>query len=301
VKSFGLRFRGYDPELVDIAMGELAQKAADLQKQLASRDNRVKELEGMLEMQREELEFLRMRQARVDEMLSTAQDEAGQIVHRAQTEAETLVSRASEAAESVVKRRRGELQQLQERVDSLTSIRAQITRSIMGSINHVERAAIDMREGLANIAAGPAPDRIGKTLVASAEIVGRTVAPDSQAQVVPLSKRRFTQGGGTRFGTESPAPTRSDVIPNAEVTLEVSPIASYAELAGFERSLSGLGAIGSVYVRDFSGETAVLELTLTDPSSLTGQLRGALPRGHQIDATDPTCIRLTLPSSVNTG
>ena len=322
-KSFGLRFRGYDTELVDAAVTELAQKAAELQTQLSQRDNRVGELEGMLDLQREELEFLRMRQARVDELLTTAQDEASQIVQRAQSESEHLLTRATDAADAVVRRRRAELQQLQERVDSLAAVRAQITRSIMGSINHVERAAIDMREGLANIATGPSPDRVTATLGASQEAISGTGAPrtiakkppttiaggtldrSDSAHVVPLAKRRFAQTKGTpstSSGTAQPVASmriRADVVPNSTVVLEVTPISSYADLAAFERWLNDVESIDSVYVKDFNGEVAELELTLGDPATLLVNLRSTLPKGHELDATDPTRIRAILPNTAN--
>ena len=78
------------------------------------------------------------------------------------------------------------------------------------------------------------------------------------------------------------------------VELDAGPFGDFAALSSFERSLSRLGGVEDVYVRRFSGDRALIELTLAHPLALVAEMRDHMPYGLELEAIEPGRLAVTV-------
>lgn len=100
----------------------------------------------------------------------------------------------------------------------------------------------------------------------------------------------------------APAPLPAPPGPEAQqfegnVVVEAGPFTDIAALSSFEQALQGLPRIADVYVRGFEGHRALIDVTLTGPTTLVQDMKSALPYGFEVVDVDRGTLSVEVEAS----
>src|SRR5262249_39046779 len=87
-------------------------------------------------------------------------------------------------------------------------------------------------------------------------------------------------------------PALDEPIFDTHVELDAGPFPDFASLSTFERALPRLPRVDARYVRRLAEDRALIELTLSEPSTLLSAMREALP--YEIDVRSSSRGQLVL-------
>jgi hypothetical protein len=103
---------------------------------------------------------------------------------------------------------------------------------------------------------------------------------------------------GVGIDGDTTASVGLDDLFEAHVELEAGPFPDFTALSAFERALTRLPKVEDVYVRRFTGDRAVIELSLREQTALVRVLRESLPYELEVTASDPRRISLTIEGGI---
>jgi len=100
----------------------------------------------------------------------------------------------------------------------------------------------------------------------------------------------------------TPAPVPAPPGPEAQqfegrVVVEAGPFTDIAALSSFEQALQDLPRIADVYVRGFEGHRALVDVTLTGPTTLVEDMKSALPYGFEVVDIDRGTLSVEVEAS----
>jgi hypothetical protein len=261
---------GYRRTQVEVALAELRLTLRHLQEDLVETRERAATFESDLREARIEIDSRRAREAEVQQAFDAAQERVREVELAAEATARAILADAEEKASRTRAEAHLRTESVGGQIDELLNLRDTLVQTMRGVIRDFDYAVERVEKGESVLqAAEPEPVQQLEQVVAGFVPVPRERGPEDE--------QRF----------------------EGRVELDAGPFSDFAALSSFERSLARLGGVEDVYVRRFSGERALIELSLAQPLALVGALRDHLPHGLEIQAIEPG--RLTVKVAVAAG
>ena len=292
---FPRRFRGYDRMYVDHAIAERDAYADRLRAQVNEAVARIRHLENTAALQAAELKLWHERREFVDQELrrvrteadnieaaarqraatleEDAQRRASQLVERVYSEASSILDAARSEAQTTHERYETEVERARRKVDRLTDLQGQMTRTVRTAMQDLEHAFGQLERARPTRIPEPSPDLPTTTIDTSGSVSDPALAT---LRVMESGARPSTPRSGNR-------------------TIEVSNVDSYSELAGFERQLASAPGVTRVFLTDFDGDVARLEVSVdSDVGDLTSQLEHSMGVPLKVESSGDSTLRVEL-------
>jgi len=257
-------FGGYNRNDVNYSLRELEDAVRRLEEQLEEVRVHARDTETELRFTQAELAAFRARETQITEALAAAQRRAGELEESAEARSRMIVAQAEEQAAKTRGDAHLKIESTARQLDEILKLKGTLVTSVRGVLTEVDQLLARIERG------EPAPS--GPDAVADRPPAAESPAPAAE--------------------TPAPAVEPSGLLFERRVELDVGPFTDFAALSTFERALSRLPSVQDVYVRRFSGEQAVIELTLAEEIDLVAGLRGELPYKFDVERADPRSARI---------
>lgn len=257
-------FGGYDRNDVNYSLRELEDAVRRLEEQLEEVRVHARDTETELRFTQAELAAFRAREAQITEAFAAAQRRAAELEESAEARSRMIVAQAEEQAAKTRGDAHLKIEATARQLDEILKLKGTLVTSVRGVLTEVDQLL----------------GRIERGEPAASEPVAVADRPPAAESPAPA--------------LEAPAPAAEPAGPLFErrVELDAGPFADFAALSTFERALGRLPSVQDVYVRRFSGEQAVIELTLGEEIDLVAALRGELPYEFDVEYADPHSARI---------
>jgi DivIVA protein len=324
---------GYRREDVDFALAELRVTLSRLEHDLESLRDRNRELDGELRVARHEIESFRAKEHELWRTMSASLRRAAEIEEGAESRAREIIAEAEEEASRIrsdagrrVEASSMQLNELQRLKGNLFKALRRVVGDFDRAISRAERGEELFPDATQTVSGGTAEPPQAPPQ-AAAEVSGTAPSPPEPVQpaaasppfVAPLEQRppsplrppaspppqasvEVSRAAPPPSSPSPPAPPaapeREEPVFETRVELDAGPFADFAALSAFERSLVHLAKVEDVYVRRLADDRALIELTLSEPSSLLQTMRESLP--YTLEVRSATRSRLVVDVSVQT-
>jgi hypothetical protein len=280
-----LSLLGYRRTQVEVALAELRLMVRHLQEDATETRERAHQVEDELREARIELDSRRARETEVTQAFEAAQERVREIEAAAEATARALLAEAEEKASRTRAEAHLRTESVSGQIDELLRLRDTLVQTMRGVIRDFDYAV----------------ERVEK---------GESVLPAEPTTSMPLAEavangngNGHANGNGNGTGAAHPARERGPEDEQSfagRVELDAGPFGDFAALSSFERSLSRLGGVEDVYVRRFSGDRALIELTLAHPLALLAEMRDHMPYGLDLQAIEPGRLAVTVAVAAGT-
>jgi hypothetical protein len=221
----------------DSVLPALASLEAQLDRMSEALDRVGQDRERLSVTLKETRSELEAERERGEQLAFQAEVRGAEIEAAARTAATRIVAEAEEQADRLRHDGSLRIRDVADRLEDLLRVRDQLLGELRG--------ILDAYSGLL------------------AEAEGRPLAEAEPPAPTPLPKLL-------------PSPVDAGLYPR-QVELYAGPFADFAELAAFERSLTRLPKVEDVHIRQFGGDRAEIELTLSEETPLVHDLTAHLP------------------------
>jgi hypothetical protein len=280
-----LSLLGYRRTQVEVALAELRLMVRHLQEDATETRERAHQVEDELREARIELDSRRARETEVTQAFEAAQERVREIEAAAEATARALLAEAEEKASRTRAEAHLRTESVSGQIDELLRLRDTLVQTMRGVIRDFDYAVERVEKGESVLPAEPT-----------------TSMPLAEA-VANGSGNGHANGNGNGTGAAHPARERGPEDEQSfegRVELDAGPFGDFAALSSFERSLSRLGGVEDVYVRRFSGDRALIELTLAHPLALLAEMRDHMPYGLDLQAIEPGRLAVTVAVAAGT-
>src|SRR3954451_126883 len=280
-----LSLLGYRRTQVEVALAELRLMVRHLQEDVTETRERARQMEDELREARIELDSRRARETEVQQAFDAAQERVREVEAAAEMTARAILAEAEEKASRTRAEAHLRTKSVSGQVDELLRLRDTLVQTMRGVILDFDYAVERVEKGESVLPAEPTMPQLPEP-VANGNGNGHANGNGNG------------NGNGAAHAQRAHSPEDEQAF-EGRVELDAGPFGDFAALSSFERSLSRLSGVEDVYVRRFSGERALIELSLAQPLALVGALRDHLPYGLEIQAIEPG--RLTVKVAVAAG
>jgi archaellum component FlaC len=264
---------GYRRTQVEVALAELRLTLRHLQEDLAETRARAGTVEDELRETRIELDSRRSREAEVQQAFDAAQERVREVEAAAEQTARAILAEAEEKASRTRAEAHLRTESVGGQIDELLRLRDTLVQTMRGVIRDFDYAV----------------ERVEK---------GESVLP-SEPVAIPLELAPANGNGAAQPKARTRGPEDEQSF-EGRVELDAGPFSDFAALSSFERALARLSGVEDVYVRRFSGDRALIELSLAQPLQLVAEMRDHLPYGLEIQAGEPGRLAVTVAVAAGT-
>jgi hypothetical protein len=276
-----LSLLGYRRTQVEVALAELRLMVRHLQEDVTETRERARQMEDELREARVELDSRRARETEVAQAFEAAQERVREVEAAAEITARAILAEAEEKASRTRAEAHLRTESVSGQVDELLRLRDTLVQTMRGVISDFDYAVGRVEKGESALPAEP------------------TAAPVEAAANGNGNGHANGHGNGNGNGNGAahvalPRGPEDEQRFEGRVELDAGPFGDFAALSSFERSLSRLGGVEDVYVRRFSGDRALIELTLAHPLALVAEMRDQMPYGLELEAIEPGRLAVTV-------
>jgi len=256
-----------------------------LQEDVTESRERARQMEDALREARIELDSRRARETEVTQAFEAAQERVREVEAAAEMTARAILAEAEEKASRTRAEAHLRTESVSGQVDELLRLRDTLVQTMRGVISDFDYAVGRVEKGESVLPAEP------------------TAA--SLPEPANGNGNGHANGNGTGNGNGAPHVARArgpedEQSFEGRVELDAGPFGDFAALSSFERSLSRLGGVEDVYVRRFSGDRALIELTLAHPLALVAEMRDHMPYGLDVQAIEAGRLAVTVAVAAGT-
>lgn len=285
-----LRYRrfggGFRREDVEQAIAALEHGVRDAEQALATAQERNRELEAELKVLQGEVGALRAREFQVNDALAAAHRRASELEESAEARARAITARAEEEASRIRGGAHLQVEQTGKQLEQLLALKGKTLASVRAALNELDRALGRVERGETEPethASGETPQEPARADAPPATIPAPPPAPAAAPAETVTPPIVASPDEPTFFG---------------RVALDVGPLIDFGGLSTFERSLARLPNLEDVYVRRYSNDRAVIELTLSAETPLLAAMRATLPYRFEVEMLGGDAIRMMLLSEI---
>jgi hypothetical protein len=275
-----LSLLGYRRTQVEVALAELRLMVRHLQEDATETRQRAQQVEDELREARIELDSRRAREAEVQQAFEAAQERVREVEAAAEMTARAILAEAEEKASRTRAEAHLRTESVSGQVDELLRLRDTLVQTMRGVIRDFDYAVERVEKGES---------------VLPAEPTASPLEPVANGNGNGHANNGHTNGNGNGAAHAArPRGPEDEKSFEGRVELDAGPFGDFAALSSFERSLSRLAGVEDVYVRRFSGDRALIELTLAHPLALLAEMRDHMPYGLELQAIEPGRLAVTV-------
>ncbi len=264
-------FGGYRREEVLFHLRELEASVRRLEAQLLVTREQSGALTIQLDSANAELVRLRVGEAEVAQELERGRRRAQDLVEAAERQASVLLAEAAERAAQIKTNAHLQIEEIGRQLEEILRLRETMTGSLRSVVVDVGLALGRIERGEPMFGPRPEPRR-----------------PD----LTPSSDSRRDPAAGQSAVNSS---LEAEVF-ERRLEVHAGPFPDFATLSRFEGVLAGLPRIDDVYVREFEGEWAIVEVAMQSEQPFVALLREAFSSEFEAERTTAGALRLTLES-----
>jgi hypothetical protein len=274
-------FSGYRVADVEILVAQMSLRLSQLAGDLGMTRARLEEAERERRELAALLDSAHRREVELIERASAAEAERDEAVREALSRATHTIDEAQLDAARIRADATLDAERARGQVDELLRLRDTLVQTMRGVISDFDYAVGRVEKGESVLPAEP------------------TAAPVEAAANGNGNGHANGHGNGNGNGNGAahvalPRGPEDEQRFEGRVELDAGPFGDFAALSSFERSLSRLGGVEDVYVRRFSGDRALIELTLAHPLALVAEMRDQMPYGLELEAIEPGRLAVTV-------
>jgi len=270
LKSLPLRrklFGGYKVADVQLLIAHWRNAVDRMEREMVRAGERAAELEVELHAMRTRLESYIAREAEVNRALMNIHAQAEEIEEQARRQARKTLQEAEERAAEMRSEAVARVATTGQQIDELLQVRESLLGAMRSAISEFERFVARIERG----EPAPAPSQPQAATGSPASKV--TPAPETPPPPPPVQP------------SLQPQSRIDDRLFEGRVELDAGPFVDFASLSAFERSLGRIGNVADVYVRRFSDDRALIEVTLAQPTPLLRAIVNSLPYTIEVHET----------------
>jgi DivIVA protein len=280
-----LSLLGYRRTQVEVALAELRLTVRHLQEDVTETRERARRLEDELREARIELDSRRARETEITQAFEAAQERVREVEAAAEMTARAILAEAEEKASRTRAEAHLRTESVSGQIDELLRLRDTLVQTMRGVIRDFDYAVERVEKGESVLPAEP-------TAAALPE-------PAANGNGNGNGHVNGTANGNGAHPARPRGPEDEQAF-EGRVELDAGPFGDFAALSSFERSLSRLAGVEDVYVRRFSGDRALIELTLAHPLPLLAEMRDHMPYGLDVQAIEPGRLAVTVAVAAGT-
>jgi hypothetical protein len=278
-----LSLLGYRRTQVEVALAELRLMVRHLQEDATETRQRAQQVEDELREARIELDSRRARETEVQQAFEAAQERVREVEAAAEMTARAILAEAEEKASRTRAEAHLRTESVSGQVDELLRLRDTLVQTMRGVIRDFDYAVERVEKGESVLPAEP-------TALPLEPVANGNGNGNGHANGIGHANGN---GNGAAHAARPRSPEDEQSF-EGRVELDAGPFGDFAALSSFERSLSRLAGVEDVYVRRFSGDRALIELTLAHPLALLAEMRDHMPYGLELQAIEPGRLAVTV-------
>ena len=259
---------------------ELLRILADLEAQVGRADESLKvaqeharKLEAELSVLYSEVGAFRAREHQIDDALASAHRRAEELEETAEARARAVLARAEEEGAKVRGSAHLQVEAVGKQIQQLLALKGKTLASVRSALNELDRTIGRIERGeIESVDDGAEPRSAAPVPSYETDAIGTTDAPASAGTAEPTYAGR--------------------------IEIDAGPFGDFGSLSAFERALARLPHVADVYVRRFTNERALIELTLSEETPLVATMRTTLPYQLEIECTSSDSLRITVVAAL---
>jgi hypothetical protein len=285
-----LSLLGYRRTQVEVAFAELRLMVRHLQEDVTETRERARQMEDELREARIELDSRRARETEVAQAFEAAQERVREVEAAAEMTARAILAEAEEKASRTRTEAHLRTESVSGQIDELLRLRDTLVQTMRGVISDFDYAVGRVEKGESVLPAEPTAPSLPEPAVNG----------NGNGNGNGHANGNGNGNGNGAAHVARPRGPEDEQRFEGRVELDAGPFGDFAALSSFERSLSRLGGVEDVYVRRFSGDRALIELTLAHPLALLAEMRDHMPYGLDVQAIEAGRLAVTVAVAAGT-